>query len=194
MGLALSEQAADADAWIGLARAGDLGAWRGIYDRYLPLVYRVAQRLGVADRDLGDVCQEVFLRVYRGLGSFRGEAQFHTWLYRITLNEAARHGRRGSVRRAWETLLGREQGPPPPRRPDEVMERVEAGQVLGQVLAGMRPKQRQVFVLFELEERPLGEIAEILGCGLETVRSRLRHARAEFGRLRRQAALGEGGR
>ena len=76
MSPALSERLALEEDWIGLCRAGDMAVWRTLYDQHLPLVYRVARRMGVPERDLGDVCQEVFLRVYRGLGSFRGEAQF----------------------------------------------------------------------------------------------------------------------
>ena len=58
------------------------------------------------------------------------------------------------------------------------------GRELERVLSGLKPKQRQVFVLFEIEELPLARIAEILDCPLETVRSRLRHAREDVERLR----------
>jgi RNA polymerase sigma-70 factor (ECF subfamily) len=187
--LALLPDPQDEDDFIGRCRAGDVAGWRALYDRYLPLVFRVAQRLGVDERDIRDVCQEVFLRVYRGLGSFRGGAQFSTWLYRIALNEAARAGRATTVRRAVMTLLGREATPSPAPRPDTELGRNEAARELERMLAGMRPRQREVFVLFEIEELPLVKIAEILGCGLETVRSRLRHARADFDRLCRQRQL-----
>jgi RNA polymerase sigma-70 factor (ECF subfamily) len=90
------------------------------------------------------------------------------------------------VRNTLGALLGREDPPPGPRRPDDELARTEGKRELGRVLDGMKAKQRQVFVLFEIEELPLEQIAEILGCPLETVRSRLRHARADFERLRRQ--------
>ena len=163
-----------------------MGVWRQLYERHLPLVYRVAQRMGVPERDLPDVCQEVFLRVHRGLGSFRGEAQFSTWLYRITLNEAARSWRAHLLRDGLGALLGRQQPPPAPERPDDQLARSQASRELARVLGGMKPKQRQVFVLFEIEELAIEQIAEILACPAETVRSRLRHARADFERLRRQ--------
>ena len=189
MSLALSEEAPGKEAWIGLCRAGDMAVWRALYDGYLPLVFRVARRMGVPERDLADVCQEVFLRVHRGLGSFRGEAQFSTWLYRITLNESARSRRAHFLRDGLGRLLGREDAPAAPPGPDEQLARHQATRELERVLVGMKPRQRQVFVLFEIEELPIEQIAEILGCPRETVRSRLRHARADFERLRRQRRL-----
>lgn len=185
-----SEQVALVGEWIGLCRAGDMAAWRALYDRHLPLVYRVARRMGVPESDCRDLCQDVFLRVYRGLGTFRGEAQFTTWLYRITLHEATRAGRARGVRNALMALLGREPAPPPVA--DQRLARVEAAEELEQILRRLKPKHRQVVVLFELEQLPLDHIAETLGCPLETVRSRLRHAWAEFERLHRQRSLATG--
>jgi RNA polymerase sigma-70 factor (ECF subfamily) len=184
--LGLTAPDRDDDDFIGRGRAGDVVAWRAIYARYFPLVCRVAQRMGVPDRDLGDVCQEVFLRVHRGLAAFRAEAQFSTWLYRIALNESARHGRGAGLRRTLGVLLGREDTAPPPIRPDEELARGEASRDLAWIVGRMRPKQREVFVLFELEELSLRQIADVLDCELETVRARLRAARADFDRLLRQ--------
>ena len=73
-------QSADED-WLRRCRQGDLVAWRQLYDQQFERVYRLVQRLGVPERDAADVCQEVFLRVHRGLGRFRGDAQIGTWLF-----------------------------------------------------------------------------------------------------------------
>jgi RNA polymerase sigma factor (sigma-70 family) len=185
---AVREEPLTESEWLARCRAGDAAAWRQLYDQHFPLVYRLAIRLGASDREAADVAQEVFLRVWRGLAGFRGDAQFRTWLYRITLNEVSRVAREGSVRRAFGAMLAlvtREEAPPA-RAPDRVAEQAEAFAELQAILARMRPKQRAVFVLFEIEELALEEIAGVLGCPLETVRSRLRHARADFERLRRQ--------
>jgi RNA polymerase sigma-70 factor (ECF subfamily) len=183
-----------ADAgWLDRCRAGDRAAWRWLYDRHFAQVYRLALRLGAHQAEAADVSQEVFVRVYRGLASFRGEAAFSTWLYRITLNEVARLRRAGGVRRALASLLGREPDAPAPPRPDHQAEQTEAFRALTAVLDRMKPKQRAVFALFELEELSLAEVAAVVGCGEETVKSRLRHARADFERLRRQRALAPGG-
>jgi RNA polymerase sigma-70 factor (ECF subfamily) len=187
----LSEPIALEGDLIGLCRAGDVAAWRALYEEHLQLVYRVARRLGVPEADCADLCQEVFLRVHRGLRSFRGEAQFSTWLYRIVIHEAARATRARAVRSTFLALLGRQEIVRPVE-PDP-LDRADVTRELERLLGRMKPKLRQVFVLFELEELSPEAIAEALGCPLETVRSRLRHARPEFERLRRQRLLALGG-
>jgi RNA polymerase sigma-70 factor (ECF subfamily) len=186
--MALREHVAPEGEWLALCRAGDVAAWRELYERQMPLVYRLACRMGVPESDFGDLCQEVFVRVYKGLRTFREEAQFSTWIYRIVVREITRASRSRAVRNAFRALLGRQ---PPPLMP-EPLARAEANWEMQRILARMKPKQRHVFVLFELEELPLEHIAATLGCPLETVRSRLRLGRAEFARLRRQAALADG--
>jgi RNA polymerase sigma-70 factor (ECF subfamily) len=185
---AVAAEASAETEWLARCRAGDASAWRQLYHQHFPMVYRLAIRLGASEREAADVAQEVFLRVWRGLGSFRGESMFRTWLYRITLNEVSRMAKEGAVRRAFGAMLAlvaREEAPPA-RAPDRLVEQAEAFAELEAILGRMRPKQRTVFVLFEIEELPLEQIAQVLDCPLETVRSRLRHARSDFDRLRRQ--------
>jgi RNA polymerase sigma-70 factor (ECF subfamily) len=179
----------DGDDLLAPCRAGDLGAWRALYQRYLPLVYRVARRMGVPEPDFPDLCQEVFLRVFRGLPRFRGDALFATWLYRIVLHEVARSGRARAVRTALLALLGQMRV-----APADLAARVDASVELQRLLTHLKPKQRRVFVLFELEQLPIEQIAAIVGCPVETARSRLRLARAAFSRLRRQQLLERGSR
>jgi RNA polymerase sigma-70 factor (ECF subfamily) len=166
-------------------RAGDVAAWRALYHQNVALVYRVARRMGLGEADCADVCQEVFLRVHRGLGRFRGDAQFTTWLYRIVLHEVARHGRARSVRAALLALVGRW----PSRGDSDPAAGAAVSAELQRLLDRLKPKQRQVFVLYELEQLTLEQIAEVAGCPLETARSRLRLARAAFSRLCRQRRL-----
>ena len=180
---------ADAD-WVSRCRAGDKLAWRQLYDQHAPLVYRLARRMGLSEEKTADVCQEVFLRVYKNLGHFRGDAQFSTWLYRIATNEVSRAYRQGAIRRTLEAFV---RGDAPQVDPDPGPERraqaSEAAGVLQEILGRMKPKKRSVFVLYELEELSTEEIADVLGCGVQTVKSRLRHARAEFDRIHKQRAL-----
>ena len=188
---AVREEAPSEIDWLARCRAGDALAWRRLYDQHFPLVFRLSIRMGVSEREAADVAQEVFLRVWRGLGSFRGDSLFRTWLYRITLNEVSRVAKEGAVRRAFGAVLAlvSHETAPATRAPDRLVEQAEAFAELEAILARMRPKQRAVFVLFEIEELPLEQIAQVLEIPLETVRSRLRHARADFDRLRRQQGL-----
>jgi RNA polymerase sigma-70 factor (ECF subfamily) len=188
---AVREEPLTESEWLARCRAGDAAAWRRLYDDHFPLVFRLSIRLCASEREAADVAQEVFLRVWRGLGSFRGDAQFRTWLYRITLNEVSRVAREGAVRRAFGAVLAlvAREDAPAAHAPDRLVEQAEAFAELQEILARMKPKQRSVFVLFEIEELPLEQIAQVLSCPLETVRSRLRHARADFDRLRRRQDL-----
>ena len=101
-----------------------------------------------------------------------------------------RLGRAGALRRALATLLGQREaaGAGGPATPEHACQQTEAVRELHLVLARMKPRQRAVFVLFELEELSLEEIGAVVGAGVETVKSRLRHARVAFERLRRSAA------
>ena len=183
-----SEGPAYDDDWLRRCRQGDLAAWRQLYDQQFERVYRLVQRLGVPERDAADVCQEVFLRVHRGLGRFRGDAQIGTWLFRIALNESRRWGRLRGVRQALLALYSREPVVAP-GQPDEALARAEGWRELGALLEQLKPKLREAFVLFEIEELSLDAGERGAGRGAETVKSRVKRARAEFERLRRQRAL-----
>lgn len=162
---------------VGRCRRGDSTAWRGLYDRYAPIVHRFLSAFGVPREEREDACQEVFVAVYRSLGRFRGEARLSTWIYRIAARHAGRIARRRRVRGLLSTLLVRE--PPPPPAPDP-HERSERLQVLDEMIGKLSPKKRLVLVLFEIEGVPIEEIAKIAECPENTAWSRLHYARAEL--------------
>ena len=158
-------------------RRGDGVAWRTLYDRYAPIVYRFLSAFGVPPEEREDACQEVFVAVYRSLGRFRGEARLSTWIYRIAARHAGRAARRRRVRGLLSTLLVRE--PPPPPTPDP-SERSERLQILDEMISKLSPKKRLVLVLFEIEGVPIEEVAKVAGCPENTAWSRLHYARAEL--------------
>ena len=158
-------------------RRGDRIAWRGLYDRYAPVVYRFLSAFGVPREEREDACQEVFVAVYRSLGRFRGEARLSTWIYRIAARHAGRTARRRKVRTLLSTLLVREPPPPPAADPSERSERL---QLLDEMVGKLSPKKRLVLVLFEIEGVPIEEVAKIAGCPENTAWSRLHYARAEL--------------
>jgi RNA polymerase sigma-70 factor (ECF subfamily) len=158
--------------------AQDGVAWRALYDRHFAKVLRLVHALGITDAEADDLCQEIFLIIYRHLRSFRGEARLGTWIHRLATREAFRHARRGRMRRALATLLAREQPPPVPR--DWSENEAARRQYLGQLLSRLPPERRLALVLFEIDGRGVEEIAEVCGCAVNTVWTRIHRARVQL--------------
>ena len=158
--------------------AHDALAWRALYDRHFAKVQRLVHALGITDVEADDLCQEIFIIVYRHLRSFHGEARLGTWIHRLTTREAFRHSKRGRMRRALVGLLAREQPPPVPR--DWAENQASRRQYLGQLLARLPPERRLALVLFEIDGRTVDEIAEVCGCAVNTVWTRIHRARVQL--------------
>lgn len=169
-------------------RAGEARAWRALYDAHFDFVQRVARRLGIPEGERDDVVQEVFLVAFRRLEGFSG-GRFSTWLYRIAANVVSGRHRRRRLREALFSLWGRAEEESSARAPDQEYEAKEAEARVGEVLARMAPKKREVFALFELDGLSGEEIAERVGCPVDTVWSRLHYARRDFERLARKRGL-----
>ncbi|HTQ03081.1 MAG TPA: RNA polymerase sigma factor [Polyangiaceae bacterium] len=139
--------------------------------RYL---WRALLGLGVRPADVDDVCQEVFLIVHRRLPEFDGHA-LRSWLYAICLRVASEYRRSARVRRE----VAVDQVPDsqaPAAQYDAVLNR-QLGDRLLAVLDRLDDDKRAAFVLYEIEELALKEVAEVLGCPLQTAYSRLTAAR-----------------
>lgn len=138
-------------------------------------VGRVLSYLGVADADVEDTCQEVFLVVHRKLGDFTPGTSLRAWLYAICLRVASDHRQRAYVRRERVTdnppegVTGASQ--------HQALEDAHARRVLRRALGDLDEDKRAVFVLYEIEELPMAEVAQALGCPLQTAYSRLHAAR-----------------
>jgi len=173
--LPLPASIADAEL-VRACRIGDMAAWRSLYDRYAPLVYRFSAALGIPADEREDAAQEIFIAVYRSLRHFRGEAQLSTWIYRIAARHAIRLGRRRRARELMRAAIGREK----PQATVDPSERSTHLATLDRMLAKLAPKKRTVLVLFEIEGLSAKEISDVVGCPENTVWSRLHHARAEM--------------
>src|SRR5262245_6476852 len=176
------------EALAAQAAAGDDRAFEQIVARYEARVFRLASRL-TSDTDAPDVLQETFLQVYRNLPSFRGEAQFSTWLYRIATN-AALMLRRGRARRPAEPLddfmprfdeHGIHVDLPSQlqvaSRVDELLDRRLLAEKARAGIARLPDVYRDAFVLRDLEEMSTAEVAQVLGIEPATVRQRVHRAR-----------------
>jgi RNA polymerase sigma-70 factor (ECF subfamily) len=153
-------------------RRGDGIAQRQLYERFHRAVYRLAVRMA-GRQEAADLTQEVFLRVFARISSFRGAAAFSTWLYRVTVNECLRY-LRNRARRP-ETLVKE----PPCLIPDGV-HRLEQADLLERALTRLEGQLRAVFLLRECEGLTYAEIATILDIPTGTVASQLSRARGEL--------------
>lgn len=158
-----------------------------IYDSCFDFVWRNARRLGVADAQIDDAVQEVFLVVHRRLHEFEGRSSVKTWLFGILAKVASDHRR--SVRR--KSPHARSPGgaveadtvPDSTRSPDRHLAKSEGVRLLHRVLDELDDDKRAVFVLAELEQMTAPEIAEALGQNVNTVYARLRAARSDFNEI-----------
>lgn len=146
-----------------------------IFRVYAPFAWRALRRLGIPEADVEDVCQEVFVVVHRKLGDFEGRSSLKTWIYGICARTASDYRRSGRVRREIVT-----EAPPEGAHDGGQHERValrQARATLDRILDQLDDDKRAVFVLYEIEELAMAEVAEALGCPLQTAYSRLHAAR-----------------
>jgi RNA polymerase sigma-70 factor, ECF subfamily len=149
--------------------------FRRIVGDHAGFLWRALRHLGVRERDLEDVCQDVFLVAHRRLADFRGDSSLRTWLYGIAVRLASEHRRRAHVRREIPTS----EPPVAETRATELdqVERSELRDLFNSILDGLDDARRAVFVLYEIEDLDMLEVAKIVDCPLQTAYSRLHAAR-----------------
>jgi RNA polymerase sigma-70 factor (ECF subfamily) len=157
------------------------GDFRALYDAWFDDVSRWIVALGGIDADRDDIVQEVFMVVRRRLSSFDG-ANPAGWLYRITRRQVRDFRRRSWVRHIFTKRRVEEPDdlPHTGSTPAAALERKEDRRVLHAILSKMREERRSAFVLFEIEGLSGEEIARIQSVPINTVWTRLYHARREF--------------
>lgn len=169
---------------VGRAKDGD----RKSFDQLVRVTHRdaygLALRLLSNSEDARDVVQEAYLRAYRGIGKFRGEARFSTWLYRIVANCAATAlARRQRVRHEELTLEDDVVDPRPDNDPARQMETTDLRERLDAAIADLPPRLRAVVVLRDVYDMPHSAISTELGISVTAAKVRLHRARL---RLRQQ--------
>lgn len=155
-----------------------------LFRDHAPYVWRALRRLGVPEADVEDVCQEVFLVVLRRYGDFEGRSSLRTWIYGIALRVASDYRRSARVRREVLTDEVPEERQSAPQH--DVVALRESARALDGLLDALDEGKRAVFVLYEIEQLTLAQVAEAVGCPLQTAYSRLLAARkiVEEGALR----------
>lgn len=171
-------------------RSGVEAAYETLIARFEQPVYNIVSRLMDDPADAADVVQEVFLKVFRNIGSFRQDASLKTWIYRIAVNEARNHRRWFSRHRRREVGLESDSGalldnrrafedsiPDPGPSPYQAALDREAETMIEEALLKVSPSFRAALILREMEGLSYEEIGEILGISLGTVKSRILRGR-----------------
>jgi RNA polymerase sigma-70 factor (ECF subfamily) len=171
--------------------SGNEAAWEELVRLHTRRVYAVCYRFTGTSEEAQDLTQEVFLRVFRTLKSFRaGEGSFAVWLNRLTRNLLIDHYRRTKHDRQTESMEDQlphiEESTAITARADSMLAGREAGEVLQAALQKLSPELRETVILRDVEELEYREIAQVLNVPEGTVKSRLNRGRAELARVLRR--------
>jgi RNA polymerase sigma-70 factor (ECF subfamily) len=148
-----------------------------IFRTYAPFVWRLLRRLGVAEADANDLSQEVFVIVHRKLARIATAASVRSFVYGVCVRTASDYRRSARVRRERVGAEVPEQRAVAHQHTE--LETRQAKELLYAILSRMTDRERETFILYELEELSIAEITEALGCPVQTAYSRLHAARAE---------------
>lgn len=187
-----SDTRLDADAkLVERCLAGDDSAWEELVKTHTRRVYSICYRFTGADGEAQDITQEVFLRIFQTLKSFRaGEGSFTVWLTRLTRNLLIDHYRRGKMQRMSDSLDDQlpvlEERSSHSSRADALLAGRQASEILQAALQKLSPELRETVVLRDLEEMDYREIAAVLRVPEGTVKSRLNRGRAELAKILRR--------
>jgi RNA polymerase sigma-70 factor (ECF subfamily) len=175
--------------------SGEDSAWDELIRTHTRRVYSICYRFTGADGEAQDITQEVFLRVFQSLQSFRaGEGSFTVWLARLTRNLLIDNYRRGKMQRASDSLDDKlpviEETASAFSKTDSLVHSREASEMVQAALQKLSPELREAVVLRDLEEMEYKDIAEVLKVPEGTVKSRINRGRAELARVLRKWKVG----
>lgn len=161
------------------ACAGDMAAYQECIQLYSPRIHAIAYQVVGNSIDAQDIAQEVFIRLFRSLRTYKPQFAFTTWLYRLTLNLSIDYLRKQTRHQniSLEELSGESDIKDNVPLPEASLEQSELKGTLQQISEGLTINQRKVFVLRELQGFSTDEVAQILKCKVSTVRVHLSKAR-----------------
>jgi RNA polymerase sigma-70 factor (ECF subfamily) len=184
----LNEPVSDELKLVRAAKAGDIGAFEQLVQRYDRNVFRIAQHITQNREDAEDVVQDAFLKAYENLHNFQEQSKFYTWLVRIAVNEALMRLRRRRPERMVsldeevktdEDTMPREVADWSPN-PEQLYTQSELRDILTRTIQGLPSSFRTVFVLRDVEGLSTEETAEALDLSIPAVKSRLLRARLQL--------------
>ena len=163
---------------VARSRTGDAESFNQLISRWERPIYALAYRVIGREEDARDVTQETFLRAFRGLAAFKGQAKFSSWLYRIALNlcrDWIRRKKRSPIATLPEDVeledLASDAGPT--ETVEDLVSRRELSELVEAAMARLPEEQRTAIILKEYHGMTFQEIADLQGCPLSTVKTRL---------------------
>jgi RNA polymerase sigma-70 factor, ECF subfamily len=176
-------------ALVRRCQKGDALAFEQLVIKYRSKVFSMIYGMVQNEQDAWDLAQEGFVKAWRSIHRFKGQASFYTWLYRIVTNVTIDSLRRKSFKKtaefddeiaATQVEPGSKTMPQPDPMPHQGLEREEIRHRIEHAINKLSPEHRAVIVMKEIEELQYNEIAEALGCSIGTVMSRLFYARKKL--------------
>jgi len=172
------------------ARSGDRSAVNELFEAYADTAAKMARQMAGACQDLEDIVQETLLRAFRSIGNFRWDSSFQTWLYRIAANVCRDFARKSASCRcvSLDQMCGGDEGATgaacqvvcsAAAQPEAEAIRTEEREAIVRAVAALPRLDRAVFVMREMGSLSYKDIANSLGCSIESVRSRLARARRQ---------------
>lgn len=171
-----------------VAANGDMAAFEEVYKRHHRRVYSICLRMLQSPTEAEDLTQDVFIQLYRKIGSFRGDSAFTTWLHRMTVNQVLMHFRKRTVKYEKTTVEGDTPvqmvaGTANPERM-RIVDKI----ALDNAIEQLPPGYKNVFILHDVEGFEHEEVARILGCSVGTSKSQLHKARLKLQKLLKKKA------
>lgn len=178
---------AEEKKWLKRAAAGDADAFEKLVVHYQTPIYNLCLRLTGNAQDAADMTQESFLKAWRSLESFHGDAAFSTWLYRLASNCCMDLLRSRKRKAALSLRLTQEDGeeltvdvPDSAPSPEEALLQKETHELLWEAMSALEPQQRQILTLRVINGLSYDEIAQVLSLKTGTVKSRIARARMDL--------------
>lgn len=165
------------------AAKGDMKSFEELYNRHHRRVYSLCLRMLQNTAEAEDLTQEVFIQLYRKIGSFRGDSAFTTWLHRLTVNQVLMHFRKRTVKFEKTTEEGETPVQIVPGTENQGKMPIVDKIALENAIAQLPQGYKNVFVLHDVEGYEHEEVARILGCSVGTSKSQLHKARLKMRKL-----------
>jgi len=168
-----TESAVSIETLVQRVQAGDAGAFEALYRRLVGRIYALCLRMSRDSQRAEELTQDVFVRAWERVGSFRGDSKFTTWLHRLAVNVVLQAGRNRGRREGREHLVA---------NPEDYLERVKREMPgtrvdLERAIASLPEGARTVLILRDIEGYKYDEIAEMKGVALGTVKAQIHRAR-----------------